>query len=243
MWQSIFRRAAGQMISKDMGWWMFDMAGGWYESARIAADIGHVGDFYRQEISAGSASPAGAEWKPGMAVLIDEQASLASVGGKEKRCDFNDFHVVLASSGVPYDQFLAADAIADGSILDPYRIVVWFGMRKAGDDARKRLLARLESRGARVMTHDELAASKGRRIFDAAREAGAYVPCDRYGLQVDMNGSFVSLHALMPGRYRFTPPFPVEKVRNIKSGLREKTRGGTVEMQLAAGETRWYSLR
>ena len=244
MWQSIFRRAAGQMIANGAGWWIFDMAGGWYESARIAADIGYARDFYRRAISVEGASPAVAAWKPGMAVLIDEQASLASVGGKEKRCDFNDCHVVLASSGVPYDQFLAADAIADGSILDPYRIVVWFGMRKASDEARKSLLARLASRGVRVMAHDELAASKGRRIFEVARAAGAYVPCDRYGLQVDMNGGFISLHCLIPGHYDFMLPFPA-KVVNLKTGNAASTTddGKVLPIDMVAGETRWYSLR
>ena len=76
MWQSIFRRAAGQMIATGAGWWMFDMAGGWYESARIAADIGSAGDCYRQAISGGIVSPAAAGWKPGMAVLIDERGIL-----------------------------------------------------------------------------------------------------------------------------------------------------------------------
>ena len=93
-----------------------------------------------------------------------------------------------------------------------------------------------------MIAHDELAATKGRRLFDAARAADAYVPCDRYGLQVDMNGSFVSLHALMPGRYRFNLPFPVEKVLNLKSGLRERTRGNALDLELQAGETRWYFL-
>ena len=117
-------------------------------------------------------------------------------------------------------------------------------MRKAGDDARKSLLGRLESRGVRVMAHDELVASKGRRIFEVARAAGAYVPCDRYGLQVDMNGGFISLHCLIPGHYDFILPFPA-KVVNLKTGNAASTTddGKVLPIDMVAGETRWYSLR
>ena len=242
MWQSVFHRAAGQMIANGAGWWFFDMAGGWYESARIAADIASVNAAYRDSLSAASATRMPADdWRPGMAVLIDEQAALSLIAEKGPGRDFNKCHVVLASSGVPYDQFLAADALATPSILDPYRMVVWFGFRAGGDDARKALVARLKSHGKRLVLHDELIQATGRGLFDEAHRAGAYVPCDRYGLQVDMNGGFISLHALISGEYAFRLPIAAERVRNLKTGLREKAPGGTLKLHLIAGETRWYS--
>ena len=75
-----------------------------------------------------------------------------------------------------------------------------------------------------------------------AREAGAYVPVAGGGnLQVDMNGDFVSVHALKTGRFDFRLPFPCEVV-NLKTGKPVATSDGILPLDLTAGETRWYSL-
>ncbi|MBR2839450.1 MAG: hypothetical protein IKE55_11735 [Kiritimatiellae bacterium] len=73
------------------------------------------------------------------------------------------------------------------------------------------------------------------------REAGGYVPCSRWGLQVNMNGDFVSVHALDNGRYSFRLPFACVPV-NLKTGKRAPVDGGAMELDLTAGETRWYRL-
>jgi hypothetical protein len=69
------------------------------------------------------------------------------------------------------------------------------------------------------------------------------VPFDRSGVQVDMNGNFISLHCIVPGDYVFRLPFPA-KVVNLKTGREARTeRGGTMlPLNLVAGETRWYAL-
>lgn len=236
MWQSVFRRAAGQMIANGSGWWMFDMAGGWYESPRIAADIADVRRIYGKLISA-----PGTSWSPSMAVLIDEQGSLASIAQKEAGRDFNAYHAMLASSGVPYSQFLVADVLADASALDGVRVVVWFGLRNGGDSVRKALLAKLKSMGVRVILPDELQHLTGRRLHGIALEAGAYVPCEKYGLQVDMNGGFISVHALIPGKYGFRMPYAANVV-NLKNGHRRKTSNGILSLNVSAGETCWYGI-
>ena len=74
-----------------------------------------------------------------------------------------------------------------------------------------------------------------------ALESGAYVPTDGCGLEVDMNGDFVSVHCLVPGAYAFRLPFKA-KVANLKTG--EVFPAATeFRMRLTAGETRWYRLR
>ena len=60
------------------------------------------------------------------------------------------------------------------------------------------------------------------------------------GLQVDMNGNFVSLHALRNGRYSFRLPRKC-KVVNMKTGKTVKN-GTLLELDMTAGETRWYRL-
>ena len=267
MWQSVFRRAAGQMMANGSGWWFYDMAGGWYESAGLAADIAAANDVYRRMV-AGGGNAASCAWRPGMAVLIDEQGALASIAerswpmetssGKRLNCaglalmqgehehgrDFNKYHVVLASSGVPYDQFLVSDALADPSMLDRYGMVVWFGLWKGGDAERRHLLERMKARGTNLVLHERLMGISGRELFNEARRAGVYTPADRYGLQVDMNGGFLSLHCLIPGHYDFTLPFPA-KVVNLKTGLPVSTTDGgrILPLDMVSGETRWYSLR
>ena len=73
------------------------------------------------------------------------------------------------------------------------------------------------------------------------REAGAYAPLDRPGLTVNMNGDFVSVHALQGGRYDFRLPFACEAV-NVKSGKAEPTAGGVLRLNVTPGETCWFLL-
>jgi hypothetical protein len=73
------------------------------------------------------------------------------------------------------------------------------------------------------------------------RESGAYVPVSGGGLQVDMNGSFISLHALKNGEWDFSLPFPC-RVMNIKNGHEELVHNGVVHLALTAGETCWFRL-
>jgi hypothetical protein len=73
------------------------------------------------------------------------------------------------------------------------------------------------------------------------RESGAYVPVDKTGIVVYMNGDFISLHALSGGRYDFKLPFDCT-VRNVASGKIEKTRGRTLPLNVTAGETCWFLL-
>lgn len=75
-----------------------------------------------------------------------------------------------------------------------------------------------------------------------AAESGAYVPAAGAGLQVDMNGSFMSLHCLRGGEYGIRPP-RAGKVVNMKSGKTVDATGGTFKVRMTAGETRWYRLR
>lgn len=79
------------------------------------------------------------------------------------------------------------------------------------------------------------------RFFNRlVREAGGYVPVDK-GLQVDMNGSFVSLVALDNGHFDFRLPFAC-RVTNLKTDAREAVCGDVLSLDMTAGEVRWYEL-
>jgi hypothetical protein len=72
------------------------------------------------------------------------------------------------------------------------------------------------------------------------KKAGGYVSAP-VGLQVDMNGNFVSVHCLKTGTYDFVLPFTADAV-NVKTGER-LAYVKSISMQLTGGETRWFYLR
>jgi hypothetical protein len=75
-----------------------------------------------------------------------------------------------------------------------------------------------------------------------AKESGAYVPTAGHGLEIDMNGDFISVHCLVSGRYDFTLPRKCEVV-NMKSGKKEPVSGTVLPLDLEAGETAWFQLQ
>ena len=78
-------------------------------------------------------------------------------------------------------------------------------------------------------------------MFNAlVRKAGGYVPAES-GLQVDMNGNFLSVHCLKTGRYDFKLPFAAD-VANLKTGETSKS-ATSIVLDMAGGETRWYGLK
>ena len=74
-----------------------------------------------------------------------------------------------------------------------------------------------------------------------AASSGAYVPTDAAGIEVDMNGDFLSVHCLRGGTENFALPFPA-RVTNLKTGRVVAERDNVIKMDLQPGETRWYAL-
>ena len=75
-----------------------------------------------------------------------------------------------------------------------------------------------------------------------AKESGAYVPTAGRGLEIDMNGDFMSMHCLVSGHYDFTLPHECEVV-NMKSGKKMPVSGKVLPLDLEAGETAWFWLQ
>ena len=74
------------------------------------------------------------------------------------------------------------------------------------------------------------------------REAGGYAPVGPHALQVNMNGDFLSVHALATGTYDFRLPFAC-RVVNVKSGEDEEVSGGILKLDMTAGQTCWFELQ
>ena len=253
MWRATCRRAVGRMLAGNMGWWFYDMQNGWFDHPAIRADISDM----LREIGR---IPRGQRfWKPSAAIVIDEQNILANVnlprrkdkGGastyrsdREAKNDLSAHLPKFAASGVPCDIYLADDVLADpAAFADRYKAVAWTCcVRK--DREREKFEEILRAKGGRALFRKELAAIRAETFNRFAREAGAYVPVARSGLQVDMNDGFISLHCLVPGSYDFALPYPA-KVTNLKTGrdIQTSDDGKFLPLDMEAGETRWYSFR
>lgn len=332
MWRTVSRKFVGMMLAHGSGFWLYDMGGGWFSPPEIADDFGEALRVVKAEVAR-----APSAWRPDVALVADEAGLRVPVGGAKSPFSTQILRrqlAPLAASGVPYDFYLAEDALRDHALLAKYKVVV-FALFRALDERRKSLVESLAKDGRTIVFLSETGVAGGaavtgfdiahstnalphvvvpeqgvseevaslmsadrRRIFPAgaqsiakgprtsvsegtdvkvlarfasggapalalreeggcrrvyvcepaglsagmfnrlAREAGAYVPVSGGGLQVDMNGNFVSLHALRSGEWDFCLPFPC-RVVNLASGRVEATDGGLVHLALTAGETCW----
>ncbi len=142
MFASVNRKLAGQMIANRMGWWYYDMAGGWYEPDGIAADIAATREVVRRM----EGTKPGV-WRPDVAFAVDESGALLR---NTQMQYFNPDETTaialqmnaLAAAGVPHDSWALEDWLENPALADRYRTVVIWGMYNV-DAARRRLLERL----------------------------------------------------------------------------------------------------
>ena len=239
MWQTVFRKCAGQMMAQRMGWWYLDMSGRWFSPPEIAKDMA---DVLKLVPSAEAADAPGRAWTPSVAIAVDERGmllrnSIAHYYSAEEKAMQEQIRL-LSSSGAPCDMWMASDFAERPERALGYKVVVFADLR-APDAARRTLLGRLASAGVKTVFVDP-AKRMTRRAFAAlVRDAGGYVPAHD-GLQVDMNGRFLSIHALKGGHYDFTLPRPLA-VRNLKDGS-SAGRTDRLKLDLTAGETCWFKL-
>ena len=240
MWQSIHRKLAGQMLAQRMGWWYLDMSGTWFSPPEIVKDIALINS---QVLKAEAATAKGGNWHPSVAVAVDEQGLLCCnsithyYSSVEKAAQ--DQIRVFSGSGVPYEMWLADDFVRNPELASKYKVVVFADMHFK-DAARKTMLARLESAGVKCVFIDGTRRISPSEFAETVRKAGGYVPT-RDGLQVDMNGNFISVHALKGGRYDFKLPRRCSVV-NMKTG-KEETDGSVLKLDLLAGETCWFAMK
>jgi len=335
MWQTMYRKVSGEADATRMGYWLYDMAGGWWDTPSMSADIRH---HVREEEIMSKVKPS--KWRPDVAVVLDEENILTEVeSGKDPldHIQYTDNFIyagqvrLFGTSGVPYERFLADDVFRRPALLDGKKMVVLAFFRHI-DSKRAAMFKRLASQGTTLVFLSETAAFGGsseirfdpvclksdglfahnvvpepgvtdnmssmmneytmrewarsirtrnrcsvkeadgvrilaryvddgrpavamrddpdcRRVYVCepagftpgfmnrlARESGAYAAVDRTGLQINMNGDFVSVHCLRPGKYDFTLPFECQ-VLNLKTYELEKTVGRILKLNLTAGET------
>jgi hypothetical protein len=243
MWNTSFRRAAGQMFAHGMGFWFYDMAGGWFDDSGIAQSIREV---MTMQEKIGDSSD---RWRPNVALVVDERAFAMRNVLKPGKHPFvwrdasndgiNACYGKLCAAGVPYDIWLAEDLFRDPELAAGAKLLVWTGMPKS-DARRDAFFSAMRMKGVTIVRSEDMPSHKPTDFHRMVRNAGGYAPLDRPGLQVDMNGNFISVHCLIPGRYDFRLPYPA-KVVNLKSGKLEPVTGNILNLELVAGETCWFS--
>ena len=237
MWLSIHHKLAGQMLAQRMGWWYLDMSGKWFSPPEIAKDIA---DIHSRVLEVEAVEPS--EWRPSVAIAIDEQGMLMrnSIGRYYSSADkeLQDQIRSFAASGVPFETVMADDLARKPASGTRYKAVFFANLDRT-DPLRERLVSHLQGKGVKCIFLSPDKPLTPAQFANAAKSAGAYVPAG-YGLQVDMNGNFVSLHALRSGRYEFKLPRKCKAV-NMKTGKAVKT-GKSLVLDMTAGETRWYRL-
>ena len=244
MWNTTLRRAAGQMFAQGMGFWFYDMAGGWYDTPEIATSIRDV-----LKTGMGIVGLA-AHWRPNVALVVDERAFAMRNTLKPGPNPFvwrdassdgiNACYQKLCAAGVPYDVWLAEDLLRKPQLCEGLKMMVWTGMPRS-DARRDEFFAAMKTRGVTIVRSEDMPSHEPHAFLRLVREAGGYAPVDRPGLQVDMNGSFICVHCLTPGQYDFRLPYPAN-VMNLKTGKPEPTAAGVLPLELVAGETCWFRL-
>ena len=237
MWRTLFRKNAGMLLASRMGWWMYDMGGGWFSPAEIVEDFKSVWSV-RQRLAESSPDP----WHPEVAFVLDELALGTYNAPRMPKVEAPARMTTLqwirnAEAGVPCESRLAADFEERPELLKRYKAVLLAGFVQPSARQR-RLLAAFAGAGVKalVLPGKDVPAAD---VNAFARSAGAFVAARPGVLQIDMNGDFLSVHCLVPGTHEVKLPFRA-RVVNLKDGSSVRT--DILTLTLTAGETCWFLL-
>ena len=108
-------------------------------------------------------------------------------------------------------------------------------------DGRPAIAERWAGRGRNIVFCEAGGVSAG-AFNKIARESGAYAALPPDVAQIDMNGDFISVHALADFETELALPYPC-KVVNLKSGREEPTCDGMLPLAMSTGETCQFALK
>ena len=237
MWRTLIRKNAGMIFASRMGFWLYDMGGGWYYPDEIVDDFKGVWDI-RQELDCAKPDP----WRPDVAFVVDElaMANYNTPHGPKVKIPVTMATLQWprnAESGVPYETYLADDFYANPDLARRFKAIVLAGFVEPSA-RQKRLMSQMEAAGAKTYVVQS-GGFPGKVLHDFAKSAGAFVAADPYTLEVDMNGDFLSVHCLVPGTHVVRLPFRAKAV-NLKDG--SVMVGDRLTLTLTAGETCWFRI-
>ena len=175
MWRTVYRKHAGEMDALRMGYWFYDMGGGWFSPPEIVEEIRQVTSEAR-ELANLPPSP----WRPSVAVVVDEGGYLQGTNAINRITLLDGYAYewqckYFSTGGAPYLRYLAADVLRQPELLDGCRMVV-FGLMRDVDAPRKALLGRLAKRGTTLVFLTDTAKAGGADAtgFDIVRIPGRH---------------------------------------------------------------------
>jgi hypothetical protein len=78
--------------------------------------------------------------------------------------------------------------------------------------------------------------------FHKIVKSNGYVAADRSGLQISMNGNFMSIHCIVPGEYTLTLKFTADVI-NLKTNRAVAVKCRQFKLDAEAGSTYWFEIR
>ncbi len=146
MWYTVNRKIVGQMVAERLGYWYYDMAGGWYDDPAINADM-------KSQIATEKflRSQKVRPWQASAAFVVDEEGLfLRNFPGNYYMFDAGNLiaqqNQLLATGAVPYDFILLRDLLKDPARAKNYRTLVFAGMFHI-DSVRMKFLKQLQNSG------------------------------------------------------------------------------------------------
>jgi hypothetical protein len=144
MWHSINRKVVGQMVAEKLGYWYYDMAGGWFDDPGILADIRNQ---VQTEKILRNQPPR--QWQASAAFVVDEEGLfLRNFPGNYYMYDAGNLiaqqNQILASGSTVYDFLLLKDLYKFPERAKKYRTIIFAGMNHV-DSRRMELLKKLQS--------------------------------------------------------------------------------------------------
>ena len=185
MWQTMYRKVSGEAVATRMGYWLYDMSGGWYDTPELAGDIRQN---VRDEEVISGLKPS--SWRPDAAVVVDEVQILAEgrepldAGQSTDEYIYSAEGRLFASCGVPYERYLAEDVLRHPELLDGKKLVVLAFFRDV-DARRAALLKRLAAQRSTIVFLSETGVRGG------AAETG-------FDPVLKMGGGFNFGHRIVP---------------------------------------------
>lgn len=237
MWRTIHRKHAGMLMAQNMGWWYYDMAGGWYYPQEIAEEVCSVYRYREAHLSERTRT-----WHPDAVVVVSEyELSLYNRPGYPKVPNAAAMVLPqwpnLSMSGCPYDIRLVEDFIENPALVKCYKAAALVGFAYP-TEVQQKLMKSFDEAGVKHFTVTKTYSA--RHFHDFVVSAGGYAASEP-GIQIDMNGNFMSVHALKTEIREIVLPFPCQVI-NVFNGAVEATKDGKLCVDMSSGETCWFQL-
>ena len=224
------RKSFAHQLTKGSAIWWFDMWGGWYDDARLMAEIEKMKVIYEDS------SDAHIPIKPEVVFFADERGYSLLFNKSPELSGISDTRKAMGNTGVPFDCYMAEDA---ATVLNGYKAAV-FAMpiaSEAGEDAMK-LCREL---GIPYLTakaeHPSLSVAE---ITEFYKRHGIHFYTKEHDV-VYLGNGYIGLHSKNAGKKCLNLTRPIS-YRTVFSKAIENGVGEKIEFELGENDTALFKL-